>query len=36
MDKLQLKSQFSESITKAGSQLNHIWANVLGMNVNLV
>ncbi len=36
MDKFQLKSQFNESITKVGSQLNHIWANVLGMNVNLV
>ncbi len=30
MDKFQLKPQFSESITKARSQLNHIWANVLG------
>ncbi len=28
MDKFQLKSQFSESITKVRSQLNHIWANV--------
>ncbi len=28
MDKFQLKSQFSESTTKVGSQLNHIWANV--------
>jgi hypothetical protein len=28
MDKFQLKSQFSESTTKARSQLNHIWANV--------
>jgi hypothetical protein len=24
MDKFQLKSQFSENTTKAGSQLNHI------------
>jgi hypothetical protein len=30
MDKFKLKSQFSESITKVGSQLNHIWANVTG------
>jgi hypothetical protein len=30
MDKFQLKSQFSESTTKVGSQLDHIWANVLG------
>jgi hypothetical protein len=29
MDKFQLKSQFSESTTKVGSQLDHIWANVL-------
>jgi hypothetical protein len=29
MDKFQLKSQFSESTTKAWSQLDHIWANVL-------
>jgi len=28
MDKFQLKSQFSENITKVGFQLNHIWANV--------
>jgi hypothetical protein len=28
MDEFQLKSQFSESTTKVGSQLNHIWANV--------
>jgi hypothetical protein len=27
-DKFQLKSQFSESTTKFGSQLNHTWANV--------
>jgi hypothetical protein len=30
MDKFQLKSQFSESITKARFELNHIWANVPG------
>jgi hypothetical protein len=30
MDKFQLKSQFSESTTKVGSQLNHTWANVPG------
>jgi len=30
MDKFQLKSQFSESTTKAWSQLDHIWTNVLG------
>jgi hypothetical protein len=29
MDKFHLKSQFNESTTKARSQLNHIWANVL-------
>jgi hypothetical protein len=29
MDKLQLKSQFKESITKAISQLDHIWANLV-------
>jgi hypothetical protein len=29
MDKFQLTSQFSESTTKAKSQLDHIWANVL-------
>jgi hypothetical protein len=29
MDKFKLKSQFSESITKVESQLDHIWANVL-------
>jgi hypothetical protein len=28
MDKFQLKSQFSESTTKVGYQLDHIWANV--------
>jgi hypothetical protein len=28
MDIFQLKSQFSESATKVGSQLYHIWANV--------
>jgi hypothetical protein len=27
MDKFQLKSQFSESITKVGSQLYHTWAH---------
>jgi hypothetical protein len=27
MDKFQLKSQFSESTTKFGFQLNHTWAN---------
>jgi hypothetical protein len=30
MDKLHLKSQFNGSTTKLGSQLDHIWANVLG------
>jgi hypothetical protein len=30
MDKFHFKSQFNESTTKAGSQLNHIWANVFG------
>jgi hypothetical protein len=30
MDKFQLKSQFSENTTRAISQLDHIWANVLG------
>jgi len=30
MDSFQLKSQFSESTTKVGYQLDHIWANVLG------
>jgi len=30
MNKFQLKSQFSESTTKVGSQLNHIWENVHG------
>jgi len=30
MDKFQLKSQFNENTTKAGFQLNHIWANVPG------
>jgi hypothetical protein len=29
MHKFQLKSQFNENITKVGSQLDHIWANVL-------
>jgi hypothetical protein len=28
MDKFQLKSQFNENITKARSQLDHIWENV--------
>jgi hypothetical protein len=27
---MQLKSQFNENITKVGSQLDHIWANILG------
>jgi hypothetical protein len=30
MDKFQLKSQFSENTTKVGSQLDHIWTNILG------
>jgi len=30
MDKFQLKSQFSENTTKARSQLDYIWANLLG------
>ncbi len=30
MDKFQLKSQFRENTTKVGSQLDHIWTNVLG------
>jgi endonuclease/exonuclease/phosphatase family metal-dependent hydrolase len=30
MDKFKLKSQFNESTTKVGFQLDHIWANVLG------
>jgi hypothetical protein len=30
MDKFKLKSKFSEIITKAKSQLHHIWINVLG------
>jgi len=29
MDKFKLKSQFSENITKVGSQLDHIHANVI-------
>jgi hypothetical protein len=29
MDKFELKSQFNESATKVGFQLDHIWANVL-------
>jgi len=28
IDKFQLKSQFNESTTKVGFQLDHIWANV--------
>jgi hypothetical protein len=36
MDKFQLKSQFSESSTKAKSHLDHIWAVSLEMNANLV
>jgi hypothetical protein len=28
MDKFQVKSKFSENITKVGFQLDHIWANV--------
>jgi exonuclease III len=28
MNKFQLKSQFSETTTKAGPQLDHIWVNV--------
>jgi len=34
MDKFQLKSQFSENITKFGSQLNHIWEMSMEMNAN--
>jgi hypothetical protein len=30
MDKFSLKSQFCESTTKVGSQLDHMWANVPG------
>jgi hypothetical protein len=30
IDKFQLKSQFSESTTKVGLQLDHIWANIIG------
>ncbi len=30
MDKFELKSQFSENITKAIFQIDHIWANNLG------
>jgi hypothetical protein len=30
MNKFQLNSQFSESTTRAVSQLYHIWANVPG------
>jgi hypothetical protein len=28
MDKFKLKSQFNESTTKVGSQLDHVWENV--------
>jgi hypothetical protein len=30
MNKLKLKSQFKNIKMKVGSQLNHIWSNVLG------
>jgi hypothetical protein len=30
MDKFKLKSLFNENITKVGSQLDHIRANVIG------
>jgi len=36
MDIFQLKSQFSESTTKVGFQLDHVWAMSLEMNANLV
>jgi hypothetical protein len=36
MDKFKLKSQFNESTPKVRSQLNHIWAMSLEMNVNIV
>ncbi len=36
MDKFKLKSQFNESTTKVGSQLDHIWAMSLEMNVNIM
>ncbi len=36
MDKVKLKSQFNESTTKVGFQFDHIWANVLEMNVNIL
>jgi hypothetical protein len=29
MDKFKLKSQLSKNTTKVGSQLDHIWANIL-------
>jgi len=31
-----LKSQFNENITKVESQLDHIWANVLGNECKFV
>jgi hypothetical protein len=31
MDKFQLKSQFSENIIKVKFELDHIWANILGI-----
>jgi hypothetical protein len=36
MDKFKLKLQFNESTTKVEFQLNHIWANVLRNELNLV
>jgi hypothetical protein len=36
MDKFKLKSQFNESTTKVGSQLDHIWAMSLEINVNVM
>jgi hypothetical protein len=36
MDKFKLKSQFNEIITKVGSQLYHIWANVIGNECNFL
>ncbi len=30
MVKFKLKSQFNESTTKVGTQLDHIWASVFG------
>jgi hypothetical protein len=35
MNKLELKSQFKNITTKIGSQLNHIWSNVLGNDTKL-